>query len=44
MKKRVFMMCCSMVLVMAGCGNNQTKENTSATIDMSESSTADWIL
>ena len=41
MKKRVFMMCCSMVLVMAGCGNNQTKENTSATIDMSESSTAE---
>jgi len=28
---------------MAGCGNNQTKENTSATTDMSESSTAEII-
>lgn len=38
MKKRIFMMCCSMVLVMTGCGNSQMKEKTFVTIDMSESS------
>lgn len=31
-------MCCSMVLVMTGCGNSQMKEKTFVTIDMSESS------